>query len=123
MRAIILRFEGGPEFKGWLNDCASADVLWSALPISGEVSRWGSEIYIETDVETALEASAKQIVDKGDICIWSEARVLAIPFGPTPISLGDECRLVAPVNVVGKIDSPLGLEQIREGDSLTLVRG
>jgi hypothetical protein len=46
-----------------------------------------------------------------------EGRSLAIPFGPTPVSRGDECRLVTKVNLLGKLEGdPRMLKSIRDGD-------
>jgi hypothetical protein len=48
-----------------------------------------------------------------------EGRSLAIPFGPTPVSRGNECRLVTRVNVLGKLEgNPRALKSIRHGDEI-----
>jgi len=44
----------------------------------------------------SIEPSATDVVDKGAICFWMQGNSFAIPFGPTPVSVGTECRLVAP---------------------------
>jgi hypothetical protein len=42
-----------------------------------------------------------------------------VSFGPTPISQGDECRLVTQVNVLGKLeDDPQLLESVSEGETM-----
>jgi hypothetical protein len=44
---------------------------------------------------------------------------MALPFGPTPISQGDECRLAAVVNVIGRLDGdPTALGAVRDGDRI-----
>jgi hypothetical protein len=41
---------------------------------------------------------------------------LALPFGATPVSEGDECRLVTRCNVLGKIEGdPRQLKKVRQG--------
>jgi len=48
-----------------------------------------------------------------------EGRPLAIPFGTTPVSRGNECRLVTKVNVLGKLEGdPRTLKSIRDGDEI-----
>ena len=47
-----------------------------------------------------------------------EGSSLALPFGPTPISKGDECRLASKCNVLGQIEGdPLKLKAVRDGDA------
>lgn len=102
-RAVVVRC-GELRLTASLADTATADAVWDALPISGTVSRWGDELYFTTDLSADVEADACQIVDPGTLCFWPEAQIVALPFGPTPISLGEECRLAAAVNQWGRID-------------------
>ena len=82
----------------------TAKKVWQALPCSASASTWGEEVYFEMPVTAELEPDARQVVDKGTVCFWVEGRSSALPYGPTPISQGDECRLVSEVNVLGRID-------------------
>ncbi len=46
---------------------------------------------------------------------------LALPFGPTPVSQGKECRLVTKVNVLGRLEGdPRVLASVRDGDKITV---
>ena len=65
---------------------------------------WGEEVYFEIPVEAKLERGAKQVVAPGTVCFWVEGSALALPWGRTPISEGDEPKLVTRCNVLGKID-------------------
>ena len=70
-------------------------------------------------VTAELEPDARQVVDKGAVCFWVEGRSLALPYGPTPISQGDECRLISEVNVLGRIDGDARvLTEIVDGASI-----
>jgi hypothetical protein len=70
-------------------------------------------------VSAEREADAQQVVPTGTICFWVEGRSLAIPFGLTPASQGNKCRLVTTVNVLGKLEGdPQVLKSIRDGDRL-----
>ena len=95
-----------------------------SLPIESTVNTWGEEIYFETPVFSSLEDNAKQVVDPGTICFWVEGNSIAIPFGRTPISVGDECRLATAVNILGMCDTdPRVLESVRDGDTIRVTSG
>lgn len=85
-----------------LNDSATADALWAALPIEARASTWGDEIYFGIPVHHA-EESAVAVVEMGDIAYWPPGNAFCIFFGPTPASRGNEIRPASPVNVLGRV--------------------
>ena len=98
-----------------------ACAVMAALPIQSRANTWGEEVYFDTGVEAALEADAAQVVDPGTVCFWVEGRSLALPYGPTPASRGDECRLVTEVNLLGRLqEDPRVLAGVREGMEITV---
>lgn len=100
-----------------LNDTHSARAVLAALPCVSTAKTWGDEVYFEIGVEADLEPDATDVVDPGTVCLWVEGRSLAIPFGPTPSSKGNECRLVTRVNLVGQtVENPSALRHVRDGD-------
>jgi hypothetical protein len=100
-----------------LKDTPTARLLLAVLPCKSRAHTWGDEVYFSVPVETALEKDAKQVVDPGTVCFWVEGSSLALPFGPTPVSKGNECRLVARVNILGKIEcEPTLLKTVKDGD-------
>ena len=106
-----------------LNDTQTAGAIWDVLPIEERGSTWGDEIYFSVPVESPLEADARQVVEPGTLCFWVEGHALAIPFGPTPASVGDECRLVTRVNLLGIcLGDPKVLGSIKEGDTIRVAR-
>jgi hypothetical protein len=69
-----------------------------------------------------LEAQAREVVDPGTVCFWVQGNSLALPYGPTPVSRGDECRLVTRVNVLGMLEGdPRRLGDIADGDKIRVT--
>jgi len=89
------------------------------LPHSSEANMWGKEVYFEVPIKDELEPNEKQVVEPGTVCFWTEGNSLALPYGPTPASINEECRLVARVNILGKLEgNPNLLASIQEGDAV-----
>ncbi len=95
--------------------------LLKILPCESTANTWGEEVYFKVPMETSLEPNAQQVVEPGTIGFWVEGNSLAIPFGPTPISQGNECRLAARVNILGKVEGdPKILKKVKSGDAVKL---
>ncbi|OPG09352.1 hypothetical protein B1R27_06195 [Streptomyces sp. GKU 895] len=106
-----------------LDDTPTAEALAKALPLVSTAHTWGQEVYFDTGVSVPRETSARQIVEPGTVAFWTDGDALALPYGPTPISRGDECRLASPCNVVGRLDSdPDLLASVRDGDPVRVER-
>jgi len=104
-----------------LEDTPTARALVAALPITARAQTWGEEVYFEIPLKAKLEAGAKQVVPPGTVCFWVEGSSLALPFGRTPVSEGDEAKLVTRCNVLGKIDGdPKQLATVRSGDIIPI---
>jgi hypothetical protein len=110
---------GSVTLEAELEDTPTARAILDALPCESSASTWGDEVYFEVGGDATLEPDARQVVDPGTVCYWVQGRSLAIPFGPTPVSQGDECRLVTRVNVVGQtLGDPTLLRSVRDGDAV-----
>jgi hypothetical protein len=104
-----------------LDETPTSKALIDALPIESRANTWGDEVYFSIPVNVPKEADAKQVVDPGTVCYWVEGTSLALPFGPTPISRGNECRLAAEVNLLGKLESdPRILGNVQGGDKIRI---
>ena len=99
-----------------LRETTSVNQLLAILPCEARTSTWGDEVYFELPLKLALEPDARQVVEPGAVCFWVEGNSLALPFGPTPASKGDEPRLVTRCNVLGNIEGdPRELKKVKAG--------
>lgn len=106
-----------------LNDSATADALWKALPITGSVQTWGDEIYFSIPVDATEADDAQATVDKGAVAYWPPGGALCLFWGPTPMSRGNEIRPASPVNVLGAIDGdPTVLARVEDGAEINVER-
>jgi len=95
---ITLTF-GAVTITAQTRNTPTAKAILNALPIRSTVQTWGEEVYFSVPVEAPLEPDAKDVVQAGEIAFWVEGSCIAIGFGPTPISHGDEIRLAAVTNI------------------------
>jgi uncharacterized protein len=115
---IRIKWSSG-ELLARLDDTPTAQAVTAALPCESSANTWGEEVYFDMPVRVELEPDARQVVDPGAVCFWVQGSSLALPFGPTPVSQGNECRLVSEVNVLGMIEGdPKELGKVRGGETI-----
>ncbi|MFI9611066.1 cyclophilin-like fold protein [Streptomyces sp. NPDC052023] len=102
-----------------LDDTATTQALTKTLPLASTARTWGEEVYFDTGIAVSRETDARQVVEPGTVAFWTDGDALALPYGPTPISQGGECRLASPCNVLGRVDGdPRILATVHNGDPI-----
>ncbi len=122
MAKILIQWKSG-QLTAEIGSSPSAKKLLAELPIQCPANTWGSEVYFEVPFASQLESGAKDVVEPGTVCFWTQGNSVALPFGPTPISKSGECRLANPCNIIGKIEGdPALLKTVKDGDVISLKR-
>lgn len=108
------------KFFAQLSNTPTADAIYAALPFASKAQTWGDEVYFSIPVSNQLlEDDAKSVVELGELAFWVEGNCIAIGFGPTPISHGNEIRLAARTNIWAHTDYDLtSLKNVRSGDPI-----
>lgn len=108
--------------RAQLNDSRTADAIWNALPIRGEIRRWGDEIYFAIPLALPPE-NPEEVVAAGDLAYWPPGQAICLFWGPTPASRGNEIRPASPVNLIGKIEGNAArFAAAAEGGAIELTR-
>jgi hypothetical protein len=108
---------------GVMNNNATADAIWEALPISARGNTWGDEIYFGIPVHVDEAEDANDVVEMGALAYWPPGNAFCIFFGKTPASKEDECRAASAVNAVGKIEGdPEVFKEVPGGSTVTLEK-
>ena len=117
-----IRFDfGGLSLEAELLDTPTAQAIAAALPVTSSVMTWGEEVYFDVPVDVAREADARPVVTAGEIAYWPDGTAIAIGFGHTPVSRGDEIRLATPVNIWAKALSDVkALKAVKAGTKVTV---
>lgn len=112
---------GKSKFHVELRDTPTTKALLAALPFESRAQTWGEEVYFATPVSAALEPDARQVVEPGTACFWTEGDAMALPFGRTPISTDERPKLASRCNVLGKVlGDPQRLALVRSGEAVTV---
>jgi hypothetical protein len=114
---------GTTELVATLLDTPTAAAIYAKLPINSRAQTWGEEVYFEVPVQASREVNAKDVVEPGEVAFWVEGNCVAIGFGRTPISLGDEIRLAAKTNIWAVTEDDVRkLAAVRPGQKISIEK-
>jgi hypothetical protein len=74
-------------------------------------------------VDVTQEPGARDVMEPGDLAYWPPGHAIAIGYGRTPASRGDEIRLASPCNVWGRaLGDVKQLKAVRAGTEIRVER-
>ena len=120
MKKLLLKIKN-KKLTLFLKNTNTASIIYQSTPIHSFVNTWGEEIYFNTNLSIQKEPDAKSVMNFGEIAFWTEGSSIAIGYGKTPISSGDEIRLAAPCNVWATASFEKSFfDEINDGDEISL---
>ena len=122
MTDLHVTVDGHELEANWTDDAPETKAaLVDALPVAGDATRWGDELYFDVPIDVPAE-NARAAVPEGAIAYWPTGNVLCLFWGPTPASEDDEPRATSPVNVVARVTDTEPLTEIEGGARVRLER-
>jgi hypothetical protein len=119
---LSLTFKSG-KLEVDLLDTPTAKALLEALPFESRAQTWGEEVYFATPVKAKLEKDARQVVEAGTVCFWTEGDAIALPYGRTPISSDERPKLASRCNILGRIvGDPKCLQAVKGGETVRVEK-
>ena len=120
MKKLILKFNS-KLFEINLRNTETSRLIAKSIPINSKIQIWGEEIFFNINLQVKLEDDAKQVVKLGELAFWTEGSAIAIGYGKTPVSIGQEIRLIGPCNVWADGNfKKSDFDNIKPGDEISL---
>ena len=122
MSDLRIEVAGRTLSAAWTDECPETRAaIEAALPLAGEATRWGDELYFRTDVDAPPE-NARAAVPEGALTYWPQGSAVCLFWGPTPASEGTEPRAASPVNVFAQVADTSALSDLSGGTTVEITR-
>ena len=119
-KKLILKFNS-KLFEINLRNTETAKLIAKSIPIKSRIQIWGEEIFFNTNLQVKLEDDARDVMQLGELAFWTEGSAVAIGYGKTPVSVGQEIRLISPCNVWADCSfKKSDFDNIKPGDEISL---
>ena len=119
-KKLILKFNS-KLFEINLRNTETAKLIAESVPIKSKIQTWGEEIFFNTNLQVKLEDDARDVMQLGELAFWTEGSAIAIGYGKTPVSVGQEIRLIGPCNVWADCSfKKSDFDNIKSGDEISL---
>jgi hypothetical protein len=122
MTDLTVQVDGQSLTASWTDENPETRAaIADALPVEGDATRWGKELYFSIPVDVGPE-NGREEVPVGAVAYWPGGNALCLFWGPTPASRGDEPRAGAPVNVVARLENAERLDGSESGSPVVVDR-
>ena len=123
---MLLKFDNF-EIKLNLDKSETALKLSKLSSFKAQINTWGEEIYFETkNLGIKPDKNARDIVTFGEVAYWCEGHSIAIGFGKTPVSNGNEIRLVSKINIFATFITSSkvlnNLKKLNNNDKVSIIK-
>ena len=119
-KKLILKFNS-KLFEITLRNTETAKLIAKSIPIKSRIQICGEEIFFNTNLQVKLENDARDVMQLGELAFWTEGSAIAIGYGITPVSIGQEIRLIGPCNVWADCSfKKSDFDNIKSGDKISL---
>ena len=119
-KKLILKFNS-KLFEINLRNTETAKLIAESIPIKSKIQTWGEEIFFNTNLQVKLEDDARDVMQLGELAFWTEGSAIAIGYGKTPVSIGQEIRLIGACNVWADCSfKKSDFDDIKSGDEISL---
>lgn len=109
----------GHQLEAELFDTELGRRIADLLPIEGDASAWGDELYFSMPISYDPR-DEQEVMEIGDLAYWPPGNAFCIFYGPTPASMGSEPRIASPGELFGRITGDATVLKGSRGGEVTV---